>query len=500
MTRRYELHDHAFLVLTRMLREKAGLSFDDSRREALTLCVSTRMGQLSMTDVDGYLELLESDAGAAERQALLDEVTVPETHFFRNPPQIRALRRHVLPELLRQAAQSRRLRVWSAGCSTGEEPYTVAMLIRELLPSTAGWDVEVTATDISARALARAAEARYAERSFVMTDPLDLARWFVLDTDRRGHTVRPEVRELVRFAPHNLISDPPIMASGECDLLLCRNVTIYFDRDTTRRLMQRLHDCLRPGGYLFLGHAETLWQINDDFELTPLGDAFVYRRPVPGEERRRVLPDRRTENEIAVLRVDRRRGSLPDRRGDAEQPATDALPQQRSIEAVTVSAPPLRRRAAAAAGGPRPVRSRPPVPPVAADPLLAVRDALSDGRYAEAYDLAEDVIAVEPLRADAHYLQGVALTDLDRPAEAATVLRRAVYLDPDGGLAHFLLAGALLRLGEPQAAARCYRAAASALIRRPVDAVAEELGGRTVTELAETALELARRAEGPASG
>src|SRR4051795_4288951 len=117
------------------------------------------------SDVSSYLALVASATGNEERQALVDEVTIPETHFFRNPPQIRALRKYVLPELLKQAAGTRRLRIWSAGCSTGEEPYTIAMLLRELLPARSGWDVKVVGTDVSARALEAARIGAYGERA-----------------------------------------------------------------------------------------------------------------------------------------------------------------------------------------------------------------------------------------------------------------------------------------------------------------------------------------------
>src|SRR5436309_11973806 len=206
---RIKLSDDEFTELTALLYRAAGLAFDGSRRESLAYSVNERMHAAGCADVRSYLDLVSGARGAQERQALLDEVTIPETHFFRNPPQIRALRTHVLPELLRQAAGSRKLRIWSAGCSTGEEPYTIAMLVRELIPANAGWDVKIVATDISTRALAAAARGRYAERSFVMTDPVDRQRFFVLDTESRAYSLRQEVRDLVEFRHHNLVADPP---------------------------------------------------------------------------------------------------------------------------------------------------------------------------------------------------------------------------------------------------------------------------------------------------
>jgi chemotaxis protein methyltransferase CheR len=331
------------------------------------------------------------------------------------------------------------------------------------LPASSGWDVRIIATDISKRALAAAESARYGERAFVMTDPIDQQRFFYLDTDRGGYVIRDEVRELVEFRHHNLVTDEPPFAPGELDLVLCRNVTIYFDRTTTKRLMHRLHGCLRDGGYLFLGHAETLWQVSDAFSLVSLGDAFVYRSGDPEAERRAVLPDRRTEDEPRPTRADRRRGPL-DRRLVAEL-------------------------------GSQPAPAEP-----ARDPIIAVRTAVAGGNYAEAADLAAEVGTATPLRSEAHYLHGLALSNLGRDAEALVVLRKAVYLDPDDGFAHFLLGVSLERTGERLAAARSYRAAAGTLGSRPFDAVAPELGGRSVAELAALCHRLALQAEGVARG
>jgi len=455
---RVALSDTEFTAVASLLHDAAGLSFDETRRESLGYSVAERMSATKAESVAAYLALLSGPEGGGERQALLDEVTIPETHFFRNPPQIRALRRYVLPELLRQAAPSKRLRVWSAGCSTGEEAYSIAILIRELLPASAGWDVKVLATDVSTRALEGGRAARYGERAFVMTDALDLARWFVLDTTTGSWVVRDEIRDLVDFRHHNLVNEAPPFDPDDVDLILCRNVTIYFDRDTTRRLMKRLHGQLRDGGYLFLGHAETLWQISDDFALVSLGDAFVYRRldkEPESPERRAVLPDRRTEDDLRPTRADRRRND-----DDRREPLA------------TVTAP---------------------VP--SQDPLDAVRSALSEGRYDEAADVAAEVVAATPLWAQAHYLQGVALTNLGRDADALVVLRKAIYLEPEHAFAHFLLGGALERQGEPVAASRSYRAAATTLGSRPLDVVAVELGGRSAAELAALCLELAHRAD-----
>ncbi|MDQ1710965.1 MAG: chemotaxis protein methyltransferase CheR [Frankiaceae bacterium] len=460
-----------------LLARAAGLVFDDSRRDSLAYSLGERVGARGLASVDAYLELLDRPGSGDELQALLDEVTIQETHFFRNPPQFRALREHVLPQLVSRAVAtgSRTLRVWSAGCSTGEEPYSVAMLLRELLPSTDGWDVRVVATDVSTRALAAAREGRYGGRALLAADPADVARWFVRDGD--DYVVRPEVRELVEFRHHNLVTEPvPFPRAEPLDLLLCRNVTIYFSRETTRGLMARFHESLADGGYLFLGHSETLWQVNDAFRLVTLGDAFVYRRDAAADagaaERRTVLPDRRTGDDGTPDSGDRRV-----HRGD-RRAAWNALTKPRALPF------------------PRPARTPAPDRPALADLVEAVRVALRSGRYEEAAADAVTAVDADPMRAETYYLHALALANLGRDADALVALRKAVYIDPAAGFAHFLLAGVLARLGDASGAARSYRAAAETLGRSAGDDVAVELGGRSVDELVELCWRLAGERRG----
>lgn len=463
MTTALRLSDADFARARLLLARLAGLAFDDSRRESLAYSLAERMRQTGDTDVSAYLDAV-SVSGSPERQALLDEVTVQETHFFRNPPQMRALRVHLLPELVRAAADSRRLRIWSAGCATGEEPYTVAMMLRELLPGPDGWDVEVVATDVSERALAAARAGVYGSRAVQLADPDQRARFFRRRDDGR-YEVRPEIRSLVRFAHHNLVTQAPPLRDGDCfDLVLCRNVTIYFSKQTTRDLVHRMHGALREGGYLLLGHAETLWQVSDEFRLVALGAAdaaaFVYRR--------------------------------------MDSPAAASPAGHSPGEGGQVAAPGRRQRSTRPrTGGPGPHAASHDSPPAVAvlpsrtSPLEQARSALAHGRYDRAAVAARQAAGDQPLHAEAHRLHGEALVALHRDGDALVALRKAVYLDPDDAMAHFLLAGTLDRRGSRAAAAREYRAAAAVLARRPADAPAPELGGRSVGELVTLCRQLA---------
>ena len=442
--------------LAQLLTDVAGLSFLGQRRQALAAGVDVRMRVTGCAQPGDYLQLAADSA--LERQALLDEVTVQETQFFRNPPQVRALRRYVLPEIVRRATRdgSRRIRIWSAGCSTGEEPYTVAMLLRELVPAGVdGWDIQIIGTDVSTRAVQGAQRATYGLRSVRLVDDVDRDRWLVrVPGDLAEYAVRDEVRDIVDIRHHNVVTDTPPCAPGELDLVLCRNVTIYLTTEATRALVQRFHGCLRDGGYLFLGHAETLWQISDAFTLVPLGDAFVYRRVDAPVDRRQVLPDRRGGQD-PWLSPERRHRER--RRGERR--------------AVAVATPDT-------------------------DTLLGpARAALSEGRYDDAAQLADQVAQARPLDAVSHYLRGLALATAGADAEAVVSLRKALYLDPGNGLAHFVLAGALARLRQGAAAAQAYRAAAHALGARPPLECVDELGGRRAEELAALSLRLAAQAE-----
>jgi chemotaxis protein methyltransferase CheR len=432
------LTDLDFETIRDYLAAGAGLVFDDSRRAGLSAVVLERMHATSTVSVDAYLRLVDGPKGEQERQWLLDAVTVQETYFFRNPPQMEALRRRILPELLRRSAgRDRPLTIWSAGCSTGEEPYTLAMLLLELSPMLGiHSETRIVGTDVSAQALDSARRGVYTGRAVETAPSMLRDRWFE-PTAGGALAVRDEVRRLVDLRLHNLVAEPPPFGPGEVDLIVCRNVTIYFARDTTRNLVGGFHDVLAEGGYLLLGHSETLWQVSDAFTLVPVGDAFVYRRS--HDARVAMGPS------APVLRPVRLR-----------RPKVLPMPIARHV----------------AAPGAAPLTD-----------LDASRAALARGEYAEAVQAAEAAVAADPLSAEGYVVLGTALSTLGRDGDALVPLRKAVYLDPDAGHAHFMLASSLARLGQHGAAAISYRAAAASLDQVDPASVAAMLDGRDVTDL-----------------
>ncbi len=463
--RHRELTDPEYAALAGFLAREAGLVFDQSRRPALAGIVHDRIVATGAADLGAYLARISAPSGADERQRLLDDVTIPETHFFRNPPQMQALRRRLLPELMRRAvARGRPLTVWSAGCSTGEEPYSLAMLTAEVATSLPRAPrVRIVATDLSSQAVAATRRARYSGRSLALADESSLARWFRPMTDGSYEVAEP-VRELVDVRLHNLVTDDPPFEPGEVDLVVCRNVTIYFSRDTMRELVGRFHSVLGAGGYLVVGHAETLWQVTDAFTLVTLGDAFAYRKDLP-----------------AV----------------AAPAAEPVAPAQRR------PARPERRPVVRAVRPPRPVADTVPDPDHATDLMRQAREALQQTRYAEAARLAAAAAQASPFEVDAYLVEGRARATVGDDSGALVALRKAVYLAPKAGHARFQLAGALARCGEHAAAAREYRAAAATLPGTPTADLVDLLDGCGVDQLVvlcrRRADECERRADGDIS-
>jgi chemotaxis protein methyltransferase CheR len=490
------LSDEDFAAIRASLARMAGLVFDDSRRPAICAIFHERLSKSGSKSVGAYLSFIDGPAGVEERQHLLDVVTIQETHFFRNMPQIEALRRHVLPELIERAsAQRTSLRIWSAGCSTGEEPYTLAMLVLEVMADRGvSVPVEILGTDVSSAALAVAEAGRYSGRTIQLAEPGAAEKWFTELADG-AYDVVDAVREMVQFRVHNLVSEQAPFDLGSLDLVVCRNVTIYFSKETTKDLVRRFYGTLRNGGYLLLGHAETLWQISEDFSLLPIGEAFLYRKDTDPMSRRRgqeiVFPSQ------APLPVGLP-GALP---AGARRPVRPRLRSIRPILPVVraklagteprawdpTPSPSLASRGVPAAAMPSPQED-----------LTVARLALSEGRYAQAVELATRATGRDAMLVDGYVVAGHALSNSGDDVAALTALRKAIFLDPTSGPAHFLLGTALARRGDSAGAALSFAAAAETLPSTPPETLLALLDGRGLDELVDLCRQLSGETDAPA--
>jgi chemotaxis protein methyltransferase CheR len=254
------------------VHELTGISLADSKRELVYSRLARRLRKLQLTSFSEYCALVEQ-GGAEEMQELTNAMTTNLTSWFRERYHFEQLASEALPYIAKQRAGTHRVRLWSAGCSTGEEPYSMAMVLREVQRGFSDWDVRVLATDIDSNVVQTAAAGVYPADRLKGLEARQLARWFKPDGRAQHYTVEDELKSLITFKQLNLLDAWPV--KGPFDVIFCRNVTIYFDKDTQRELFERMADLQEPGGWLFIGHSENLFNLTRRYKLV---GRTVYRR------------------------------------------------------------------------------------------------------------------------------------------------------------------------------------------------------------------------------
>lgn len=276
METEFEFADQDFQRIRRIINDIAGISLADGKRELVYSRLSRRLRHLGLRRFDEYCRLLETGGDHNEEIGeFVNALTTNLTSFFRESHHFDFLGAELLPALIRErGAGNRRIRIWSAGCSTGEEPYSIAMVLRETLPAV-GWDAKILATDLDSNVLATAERGVYDESRIKDLSDARVRRWFQRGRGAQSGQVRvaSELRELITFRRLNLMHDWPMR--GPFDVVFCRNVVIYFDKPTQRVLFERFADLLVDHGHLFVGHSESLFKVTERF--VPLGKT-IYQR------------------------------------------------------------------------------------------------------------------------------------------------------------------------------------------------------------------------------
>lgn len=270
--------DEEFRLLRDIIYNQYGLFFDPSSKSLLERRLSNRLKVHHLKDYKEYYRFLSYDPKREEEMSqIVDILTTNETYFFREGYQLKAFSEEILPEIKTRKADNKNLYIWSAGCSTGEEPYTIAILILES-GGFRGWNIEIFGNDISQRVLHVARQGIYTTSSFRVTEKRYIDRYF--EPFEGKLRVKDEVRRLVRFGHLNLLDRDRMGLLRRMDVIFCRNVIIYFDLDAKKRVIQNLYERLDEGGYLLLGHSESLMNISTAFTLHHLRNDMVYRRPL----------------------------------------------------------------------------------------------------------------------------------------------------------------------------------------------------------------------------
>ncbi len=267
-----------FRLLRDLVNGHAGIYFGDDALPMLERRLKERLAALGLTRFSEYYQFLKLSGGASsELDEAIDLLTTNETYFFREDYQLRAFRSEVLPVLSIEGASRRRLSVWSAGCSTGEEVYTLAILIAESGLFN-GWDVRVFGSDISRRCVAAARRGIYGASAFRVVGQ-DVKRTYFVERADGSHVV-DRVRQICHFGHLNLMDTERVRVVGRVDAVFCRNVLIYFDQRSRKKVIDSFYERLIPGGFLFLGHSESLLNVSTAFELVHLSEDLVYRKPL----------------------------------------------------------------------------------------------------------------------------------------------------------------------------------------------------------------------------
>ena len=267
-----------YRLLCELIYEYCGIRFEESARYMITRRLWPRVRALGLTTFTEYYRYLKySPKARGELDELVERVTTNETYFFREDYQLRAFTEEILPEIAPKDHPHKRLRIWSAGCSSGEEAYTIGMLCTESR-HLAGWDIEIFGNDISKKVLGMARAARYPQSAFRSTDKRYIDRYFKA-VDGGRYEVVDEIKKLVTFGHLNLLDSVALSLVGQNDVIFCRNVMIYFDEAARKIVLKNLFKRLRPGGYLLLGHSESLLNVSTEFEIVSLKNDLVYRRP-----------------------------------------------------------------------------------------------------------------------------------------------------------------------------------------------------------------------------
>ncbi|MCK4509660.1 MAG: tetratricopeptide repeat protein [Desulfuromonadales bacterium] len=420
-------------ALKNFLREHSGLHFNQHNHRILKRGLMRRIQALRMESLPVYFRYLTATSdNYDEMNKLLGLLTVGETSFFRYRSHREALLHYVIPSLIQQNKSQAKLRIWSAGCSTGEEPYSLAILLLENFPELLEWDVQILATDINKRSLRQAREGLYGERSLRMMEDSLRQRYF--EKVDNLFLISAQVKRMVRFDYLNLQTDNfPAQnnATKDVDLLSCRNVLIYFELETIRQIVAKFSQALRPQGYLFMGHSETMQNVSAQFQRHHQNSAFFYQRKAGSVGKKSVTaralpessrspeavapPSARAQNKVST----RTRDKLPVKTG-GKAPLAAVVPKKQNLDQVKKV---LRR-----------------------DPDQLYRDALTafdHEKFTEAGKLFEELLEKQPTNPKALIGKGLLLANQGKYSDARICCARA--LKEDDLLAEaYLLRGLIL--------------------------------------------------------
>jgi chemotaxis protein methyltransferase CheR len=469
-----ELSDKEFKSFRDLIAERAGIYFEPGKQYLLRTNLLQRMEDCGLSNFADYFRLLSSPAGTKEFDHLLNLIVIPETYFFRDQAQFRVLEHSIIPEILKNRSDSgSSLRIWSAGCSTGEEPYTIALIVAAGMVGVKNPSVQILATDVSHAALEAARRGVYGARSVRDVPKEYLNRFFSKKKDK--YFLDESIKQMVEFSYFNLVTEPyPLLEMSGWDI----NVTIYFQHESTKKVIHNFYQSLRQGGYLFAGYSESLRYFSDEFTTVQVGGTFVYKKEArdkgPTQKARRTRRKGSRQRTPASGRS-RRLEALPDRKTDEIQQicarAKELLEMGKPEQAGDLLAPYLEKATASESVL-----------------LLQAEIFLNQGDLEKAVQLCQRIISCEPLSVAGYYLLGVVYRTWEKERKAIEEFKRVLYLESEHALARFNLGDLYSQVGQIDEARLEYTNVVQ-LLRKVPDSFDERFaGGFSPTLLIDTCL------------
>jgi len=478
-----------------LVTARSGLYFNDCDLQDLEKTILYRMSERKIDSPLTYYHLLTvAREKEDEFREILNHLTVNHTYFFRNEPQFKVLKEKILPEVIAHKKENMitndqktygkpSLRIWSAGCSTGEEPYSVAIVVKEAIPDLENWDIQIVATDASNNALEVARKGTYVQNSMRLVSKERRDLYFI---ERKGierileYEIRDEIKNIVRFGYLNLMEESYPTAF---DIIFCCNVIIYFGNQTTMEVVDKIYHSLNGDGYLFVGPSESLHFISDRFKMFDWEDAIYYRKRKPREVLSKVRVAERQKVELNKILEE-----ISCRESKAEFlefKTPETHPAKDVYDLITEATRNLHAKKYYMALDL--IRQAQKISRNSAEIYYLEAEALSNlGRLEEAKERLTTVFKLNPLFAPAHYLLGFLFIEEGRMEEAKRSFKKALYLNKDFTLAHFGLANIYITEGKPQEAIREYRNTLNILAKHAPDEIVDYSGGFSAVAVADT--------------
>lgn len=384
-----------FELFQQLLVEESGLYFDIDKADSLYSALYERLKEKKCGSYAEYYSLLKfQPEGKLELFNLLDLITIGETFFFRNEPQFEALMKYVLPEIVQNKMYSadKSIKIWSAGCSRGTEPYSIAIAVMQAVASYQNWNISILGTDINRNVLIRAKEAVYNERDISLLPPEYLCKYF--KKDGKNYILNEDVKKLVEFKFYNLVKGPFNLPEFQnLDIIFCRNVIIYFNSKTINQVITNFYNSLNPNGYLFLGHAENLWQIPNKFTTIEFPNTFLYKKILHQIKKEIIEPF------IAVPDIHLEKLSRQIKQKDKLE-SSEKSEHAHLAKAIFLA---------------------------------------NQAKYNEAIAELKKIIQFDNLHSEAYYLYGVLAYKIGNFKEAEEQFKKVIYIEPDTVLAYYNL-------------------------------------------------------------